>query len=234
MKLERRRAKYSRGPIGVPSVLLMLGWTGLWLLWSSPGRTAWPARRASGTRFYHAFGAAQDARLLTHPFWTGLPAHEDSRAPEHGVPEAAWSYQAGRPHYLGRTDRSVRDADAGTAVETGGERAAYEPRWADQPAFGREPGVEPAVLVGLSPSLERCGYDVPALTIANFDEPDRSWQVQLYVECDGAGETKSVFLEQGSGVPGIDAELVRTMYGGRASRPAEGCRGRVKISFGKE
>lgn len=205
-----------------PSVLLVVGWVAMGLLWPSPVKpsSAPPPRPVRPAYPSIPAGTEQD---YVRPDLFGLPSAIGFRAElaaDDRVFDTGPVERIGRLHFLPRRPDRMDLPAAGSSRPPAMGPATYRPQWTTMPWFAeRAPGAADVALE-LSDALRARDFQAPDLRPAVTGYLDFAWQLVLTVELAPDGRPESVFLEEGSAKPDLNETVIRALLRGRAS-PAE-------------
>ncbi len=232
---ERESYQYSRGPIGLPSVLLAMGWIVIWLLWPSlvPGTGAQVPRRVSGVEV--SYGVVEES-LYMSPLLFARATRVGFRAPEEASSDADLLDLEPRSRTLRYLHVAPPAPDYGALRRQTPEGVAvkqvdgYRPLWKDSADFETAAGTN-AVTVELSAPLRERGYRPGGITWPEGAVELQRLEIRAFVAVDADGMTEGVFLEQGSGHARVDADVVRALEKGKAAPGAGSASGRVSVTM---
>ena len=230
MNLDRKTLAYYRRPLDAPSMLVIVCWLALWLVW--PLRGVQPARvRIPGSmRIRCVDVGSEDSYRRPTVFLNGVTGFKPADA---GFDEMLGAARRSRARPL-EDDASIRGMSKSSELSPASAAEAvmgeYEPVWRESPVF-LSAGEQGEVLVArCSEALRQAGLQFEETLDAGLVN-DKTWQVILYVEGDGAGHVAHVFLLQGSGDAETDAHLVKAVYRAEMREDAPAVGGRVTISY---
>ncbi|MBL7076313.1 MAG: hypothetical protein ISS31_02475 [Kiritimatiellae bacterium] len=227
--------QYSRGPIGVPSVLLALAWVFIWLLWPSADaeQTALGRRRESQTEV--SYGVVAES-LYMSPLLFARATRVGFRAPEEAT---------GDVELLDREDKSRRLRFlhvAPSAPDFNGMKRhasdavpvkqvdAYRPVWKDSANFEAS-GSTNRIMVDVRGALRERGYKPGSITWPEDVSELQGAEIEAFVGVDAEGMAEGVFLERASGHATLDANVVRALERGTASAGTAPVSGRVTVTI---
>ncbi len=231
-----RREAVSRGVrahslIGLPSVVLIVLWAGLWFMWPRDirGRPRTRAPWQPGVS-YVVLSEEQRGALHRQPHLFALPS-AIGFSPRNSDPareDRPW-FRAAEPRFLGRSVAAElpRAVPVPVAALSPGELQIPAARF---DVFTGPADSERRLLVHMSPALARARLELPALAGRSALDVDEPWEVVVHVRIGEQGRVGTVFLVQGSGKQEIDAEVIRAIYEGRVPSPSGATAGRVTVA----
>ncbi len=226
--------QYSRGPIGLPSVLLALGWVAIWSLWPSAESSEGHTQRKRG-RTEVSYGVVEES-LYMSPLLFARSTRVGFLAPEEASADAELLDREPRSRNVrflhvappvpdfGGLRRRVDDAVPLKQVD------GYRPVWKDSAVFASVVSTN-AVTVDVRGPLQGRGYQPGEITWPEGVAELPQLEVEVFVAIDAEGKVESVFLEEGSGSPVVDANVVRAMERGRAAADVSPVSGRVTVTM---
>ena len=233
-----RRNPFSRGVIGVPTVLIALAWLGLWALWPSAEGSVVRGGSLPGARVSYRRGA-ENGSLYRDPTIVAFPSRiGGGPVDEQEGPAEARPWRPPRPpRFLepGPVPGAAGpEASAETALNRRAlrERLAYEPLWPEAPVFSRSPAGDRRVRVEAAAELRDRGFEVPGLAAEGTKWAEPPWQVVVAVDIGEDGRPEHVFLETPCEHKEVNAAVVRMMYKGELKKAGSPCAGRVTVHFG--
>ncbi|MDP6491315.1 MAG: hypothetical protein QGH42_11440 [Kiritimatiellia bacterium] len=226
--------QYSRGPIGVPTVVLAAAWVVIWGLWPSfevksgaPGR-----RRPSRTEV--SYGVAQES-LYMSPVLFARATRVGFRAPEETTEDTELLKHEGKSRRLRFLHVAPTEPDfegmrqASLLEEASKQVDAYHPLWKDSASFAAA-GERDRIVVDVRGQLRARAYR-PAESEWPKEVPAQDVEIDAFVGIDATGVSEGVFLEKGSGNGVLDAGVVRALERGRGDPGSAPVSGRVKVTI---
>lgn len=226
--MSRWSNKYSRGVIGVPSVLLIAGWGALWLVWPADIVSSTVKRTVSGTRIHYVdvdkdpygdprerFGPESILPQNGHEESSLLLSHHRARNPD---------YKAGNVEAIGGVPVQPHVAQLLYIGKN------YSLGWHDDAVFATGGHRVRQVVFTPSGDLQACEFSVPADVLAGL-KGDGEWEVAVRIDVGDGGKPEHVFLESSCGDKSIDARVIRAMYRGRSMKEHGRCCGSAKVSL---
>ncbi|MBT3295921.1 MAG: energy transducer TonB [Verrucomicrobia bacterium] len=233
---EKRTYQYSRGPIGVPSVLLATAWVAIWMLWPSldADSEALGERRERATRV--SYGVVRES-LYMSPLLFARSTRVGFRPPEASRDDEV-ALDAARPGPRTRVlhvpppqpDFESMRMDHVDAASEAKRVDGYRLVWKDETRFAVAESTN-AVVVEVRGALKARAFDPAALDWPDGFVVQGPLQVDAFVNVSADGRAEDAFVERGSGDVSVDAAVVRALERGRA-QPADGAVfGRVRFTI---
>ena len=214
-----KSSPFSRGVIGIPTIVIAAMWVGLWGLLPRPvSRSGAP--ELPEPRVTYSAVAAREVRLHMAPHLFALPSPIGfSPNGDQARPEPFTDAPPRPPRYL---DRDPAWTPSGALAGSGESvpsvllpERSHSPWYVADPVF-RAPEQEPArMFYQVSAPLEGRAFKVPDFAGGRLPIFDKPWQVRVHVDLDEEGRVKHVLLESGCDDPAINAMVIREMYRGR-------------------
>ena len=228
-----RRARYVRGIVGYPSVLLVVAWVGLWFLWPRvPPALNLPGRVPRPRVVYHAAAGAA-ASLYVSPVVFALSSRVGFGMPERSTssPDTAPARMAPSPRFLGWPEAAalypVMPRDVGGVL--GPEERAYHPLWPAPAALAGPATNVVEVVMQSRGALRSAGFSA-RLPPELVGMSEALWVTEAFVVLDKDGVPEHVFLEKRCQDAKINDAVVRALHRGRAPGATSPVAGRVVIS----
>lgn len=226
-----RGYRYSRGIMGLPSLLVALSWAAVWLLWTPTAGTRLVERPPAATRTVFsepdpADFAAMDPRDIIRL---------QRRADEMDAPSSAViSHYAAGPSYLQRGPLGTKREDdlpyrSALCPEPGPQK--YRPNWREKAVFRPPSPVEPRLVIQCSGELRKYGFHLQELVSRMLALGKAPRQVAVHVKTDENGRVEHVFLDESSGDAQVDQRVLKAIYRGRLVTKGARCSGSVTVSF---
>lgn len=215
----------------MPSLCLASGWVGIWALW--PGPAAMGVRLPSRSVLSVCRLAAGD-RTYRKPDLFGPPSPLGFSPPRRDA-ESWQTPQTRRSMSPGLLSREVVGSGGGAsgrprAWMEGPAAPDYVEVAAERPVLGGPLPPQVGVRAWLSPALEQAGFAWPQARVSDENLP-KAWNLEMAVDVDDRGRTRSVFVTRGSGYGAVDRRMEGLLMRGVATnaRPG-GVYGTVNIS----
>jgi TonB family protein len=238
--MKRLRNRYSRGPVGLPGVLVLAGVALLWQLWPDVPKSARGGREQPAMLYAYIRHMPERGTLREKPDLFGMLSPVGFRMPgdDGGIPVAPPpERKPARPVLIRKPD----------GLSGGGhtplppldtlareELVSYDPFWQDEPVFSNVVAGKSAVGMVLSESLIKAGMVIDKMQTIAPEEGRTGWLVVVSVSLCEDGRVDHVFVESGSGVTAIDQAVVRVVARAKtAEPPGKPVRGRVSVGFGR-
>jgi len=234
----RRRNPFSRGVIGVPTVLIALAWLGLWALWPAADGSVVRDGNLPGARVSYRRGA-ENGSLYRDPTIVAFPSRiGGGPVDEQEGPAEARPWRPPRPPRF--LESGLVPGAAGPAAQevparngrARREQLTYEPLWLEAPVFSQAPAGGRRVGVEASAELRDRGFEVPGLAAEGAKWAETPWQVKVTVDIGEDGRPEHVFLETPCEHKEVNAAVVLMMYRGKLKKAGSPCAGRVTVCFG--
>lgn len=228
--------QYSRGPIGVPSVLVATAWVAIWMLWPSfdAAPDALGARRERATRV--SYGVVRES-LYMSPILFARSTRVGFRAPETSRDDEL-ALDAARPgprmRFLHvpppRPDFESMRMDHVDSASEAKRVDGYRLVWKDEIGFAAVEFTN-AVVVEVYGALKSRAFEPAALDWPDGFAVQGPLQVEAFVNVAADGRAEDAFVERGSGDAGVDATVVRALERGRAQPAGAAAFGRVRFTI---
>lgn len=226
------RHEYSRGVVPWPSLLIALGWIGIWF--------AWPLGADSGSKLESStvvsvIDESEIESSLYRPD-TFLPSASGfTVADVENVPVSIFREEVHvPPRFLAKDEAlprlRIRDS---VLVYSLDDARRYAPLYREQPIFDRMQEDSLHVLTIVEGALRERGFAVPDLSKVLEGKTERPWTVEMDVRVDAEGRVCHVFLLSRSQDDELNTALVRKMYFAKLVPVDSECSGRVVISCGR-
>ena len=212
-----------------PTVLIVVVWLAIWLLWPMNGADRPRSRVPTAARVgYLADGPA--APWYVEPDWFARTTR-----PGFGMPDVTAAMDSAVP------DRSMiespRFVAGGMEVERprGGAmpevatNAEYRVSWSSSPTFPPT-AAAPSVVVAMSAELIECRFELPPCTNDVVALPAKPWQAAAHVDVGADGRTENVLIEMGCEYPQVNATIARWLERGVSGQVGAAVSGRVTVS----
>ncbi|MFC1497681.1 hypothetical protein ACFLS1_04285 [Verrucomicrobiota bacterium] len=240
----KKSRSYSMGIIGLPSVLVALGWIGLWFAWPLPpeGHTADIGKEKTFEVSYVQFDDGKGKTYLD-PIILSRSSDNGNAWPDEGEErmDVLCSYQARPPKFLERHPEEEQEASRFVEYEAlyaktiqGLEKRG--PRWRRKLVDGQslKPERDMVMIIELSEKIKEYGFQIPDFPVKLKEYSQKPWLVTVYVEVNQDGKAEHVFLVTGSNSREVNDIVIRTMEKGKLVKPGERCSGRITVSFGAQ
>lgn len=233
--MKRLGGKYRRkGILGLPVLLLIAFWIGLWFLWpvAVPRQTM---RTPSKGRIAYVGNVPRNADVCREALLFVYAPPRHLRVPVGEAVDGDGVSRAVEVQFLERRSRAPGSVTMPAALcETPAMRTSvYRPPWNEGGVFAAMPSGDMSVLVDMSDTLREKGFQMPDIPVESLKSYEKPWQATLFVRCDAAGRADNVFLESRCDDAGVNAMLVRTARGARLAQSGLACEGRVTVSYGR-
>ena len=233
--MRKRRYRYSRWPLGLASLTLIVLWLASVGLW--PRLDPAPADRRTRTttrlRFVTLSPTAASLRegLLGFLYQPDRPL----RMPDDLQSDVAIRALEPHPHLLPyRHDalpaERVLAGIIGLSRQAARSLQHYEPQWPPLRPFTGGPPYALQLDVQTSGKLTDCGFILPEAARAMLAGGDKPWEYTYYVICAEDGRARDVFALSEAVTSGVQSNVVRALQQGQ-SRPGLGCEGRVIVRW---
>ncbi len=226
--------RYSRGPIGIPTVMLAVVWVMIWALWPSSNVSSGTLGRRRPSRTEVFYGHAQES-LYMSPVLFARATRVGFRAPEEATEESGLFERDGEfrrlrflhvapaePDFDGMRQRPLLE---GSSKQVD----AYRPLWKDSAHFAAG-GEAERIVVNVRGQLRERAYRPGKIELPTA-LPAQDVQISAFVEIGPSGVSEGVFLEKGSGNGALDAGVVRALERGRAEAGNAPVSGRVSVTI---
>jgi len=227
--------RYSRGPIGAPSLLLATAWVAIWMLWPSfdADSEALGSRRERATRV--SYGVVRES-LYMSPILFARSTRVGFRAPEASRDDEL-ALDAARPGPRMRLlhvpppppDFESMRMDHVDAASEAKRVDGYRLVWKDEADFEAVESTN-AVVVEVRGALKARAFEPAALDWPDGFVIQGPLQVEAFVNVMADGRAEDAFVERGSGDAVVDATVVRALERGRAEPADSAVFGRVRLT----
>ncbi|MDP6525235.1 MAG: hypothetical protein QGI24_09615 [Kiritimatiellia bacterium] len=230
--MKRKRNKFSRGIVPVPSLLIALGWLAIWLVWPM-GVTS--LRGVESPSTVSVLDASELEGSLYRPdiflpSANGFNVHGDQSGTVDMLSERKYL----PPRLLTRDEAVPVVPDNTSALRPSmADEEPYVPAFQDQPLFDKLSADGLHLLTAVRGNLSDCGFKIPDLAAVLEGKTDRPWIVEIHVDLGSDGRVNHAFLMTGSQDAELNAKLVRRMHFAEAMAVDRECSGRVVISCGR-
>lgn len=223
--------------VGLPPFLLACGWVAIWLLWPDVSSLDVSTRRPTMMTVRYVEVPTQVMNTVSMPDLFAHSSRFGFQGPRRGFEEVSLRVpdkEVRAARYLEETNL-LFEAGAGWQGSQSEpdipKMSAYRPVWSNEPVFNVKNATGSVVLVEMSGKLREKGFEVPALSVKELNGGDKPWRAVLFVEVNGAGFVRQVFMESGSGNKEIDSVLCNRAYQGVSKEVGTEFFGRVTIDY---
>ena len=224
------RSRFARGgPVGVPTLILLVIWIGLWLLWPAQPPIE-KVRRRQATRVTYLGNMDGADRTYIQPDLFGRSSRVGFRPDEEtaSLAEAAMIERPRIARLLEWQPVQWKEQSVAMADVPIGARLS-SPGLAARPVFGVS-GERHGVMVALSGRLKAAGFELREAAASAFPT-NASWEVTARVEGGADGAVDRAFMLKGSGNAATDADVLREIQRGRATATNVPFRGDITLGW---
>lgn len=215
------RNRYTRGVIGVPTIVIVLFWMSIWFLWASvevpklvegdatslgisylrPGLSV--GLENIGLYFPDKFGARQMS--------FGVRDDNDMEISE-SMPGRRILRSRPYEREVSCANGSILQFGGGVGNMAMSTLKDYKDETHYDSIFQQKTLSYGAIKIESSDVLRKAGFSVPKFILDSIKKVNNPWQSTLFIEIDASGQPVDVFLLSGSGDQEVDTSLVKVLY----------------------
>jgi hypothetical protein len=219
--------------IGLPSVIVVLLWVGLWFYWPQRSISAEVKRVPFQSRMRIVYMPSEAeyhmpdifARMPVKGAWQ---AANYANGPDLGLVLS----EAVPPRYL-ESSSPIFTNDL-PDIMSGSTNGIWFGRtsWDSMQTFAGSSGTVHSVIIELGSALESAKFSFSVPATEAIPAAGRLWELLFSVDLNDLGMVEHLFMEKSSGVPDIDRIFSDMIMRGRAEKISDGIRGSIRIRPG--
>lgn len=222
-----------------PSIFIAFSGVALWMLWPNNISSISVIPQLQEPMVSFVSQNSSKHQLIGSPTVFALPSIYGFNAIDNNIgmpPDVKDVWYNSSPHYLARNIMGDNDDKISEllSIETGHHQNKKDNnrfRIEENPIFTAVLNNIRKINIVYYGELRKYKFEVPEIDTRLFDK-EKSWIIRLLVQIDKAGYPNQVFIEKGSNIPEVDAEIIRLVNQGKLKLPGKSCEGRITVNFG--
>ena len=225
---------YYRGMVDLASIVIAVGWVGLWFLWpsaatSKPGMPSIPAPRTFLVQMPMIDKAYASQDHFRKPSDPSVMSDEPG-----AILERLTSPLQRAPRYLDAPSAGSVASVAMIDDVVPADLGQYRPIWnGERKPIERKADRDMRMMSRLDSRLAENKYTPPVFSVDELKRFDKPWQVVMYVEVNEDGHVENVLLESGSEDQAVNADVIKAVYRSKGGQPEAAYGGRLTLSYGR-